>query len=62
MRGALRDLNLDPFGQLDWIRAHGLEGAQFGGLGADRGLLRELPTHADAMRGLMEQAIAAKHE
>ena len=46
---SLRDLKLDPFGQLDWIREHGFEGAQFGGLGTDVGRLREVRARADEL-------------
>jgi len=45
----IRELKLDPFGQLDWIRAHGFEGAQFGGLGEDLGRMREIRAHADRL-------------
>lgn len=48
---SIRELELDPFGQLDWLHAHGFAGAQFGGLGSDAGPLREIRSHADA-RGL----------
>ncbi len=50
----LRDLNLDPFQQLDLINSWGLEGAQFGGLrglspGLDAGRLREIRARADEL-------------
>ncbi|MFO7897720.1 MAG: sugar phosphate isomerase/epimerase family protein [Planctomycetota bacterium] len=43
----IRELGLDPFGQLDWIAEHGFEGAQFGRLDADLGRMREIRRHAD---------------
>ncbi|NUQ00095.1 MAG: sugar phosphate isomerase/epimerase [Armatimonadetes bacterium] len=50
----LRDLALGPFEQLDWIRARGLSGAQFGGLRSlsatlDRGELQALRARADEL-------------
>jgi sugar phosphate isomerase/epimerase len=50
----LRDLKLDPFQQLDTIKAWGLEGAQFGGLrrlseNLDRGRLKEIRRRADEL-------------
>lgn len=50
----LRDLKLDPFGQLATIKAWGLAGAQFGGLRGlskdlDRGRLREIRARADEL-------------
>ena len=47
----IRELGLDPFATLNFIREHGLEGAQFGGLRslsrAGPGRLREVRAHAD---------------
>lgn len=48
----IRELGLDPFATLNFIREHGLEGAQFGGLRSlspelDLGRLREVRAHAD---------------
>jgi sugar phosphate isomerase/epimerase len=50
----LRDLKLDPFQQLDLIKAWGLEGAQFGGLRGfsatlDRGKLKAVKARADEL-------------
>ena len=50
----LRDLKLDPFRQLDVIKAWGLEGAQFGGLrglsaALDRGQLQAVRARADEL-------------
>ena len=44
---SIRELNLDQFGQLDWIKEHHFDGAQFGNLGTDPGKLREIRDHAD---------------
>ena len=48
----IRELNLGPFETLDYLKAHELEGAQFGGLGAlsktlDPGELREVRAYGD---------------
>jgi len=50
----LRDLNLDPFQQLEFIHRFGLEGAQFGGVGhiapgRDAGRLRAIRDRADEL-------------
>lgn len=50
----LRDLNLDAFGQLEFIHNFGLDGAQFGGIGhiapgRDAGRLREIRQRADEL-------------
>ena len=50
----LRDLKLDPFQQLDTIKAWGLDGAQFGGLRGfsptlDRGRLKAIRGRADEL-------------
>jgi sugar phosphate isomerase/epimerase len=45
---SIRELKLDPFGQLDWIKAHGFAGAQFGSLGTDVKKLQEIKSHADS--------------
>jgi len=41
-------LELDQFGQLDWIKEHGFAGAQFGCLGTEVNKLKEIRAHADA--------------
>ncbi len=46
---SLRDLKLDPFGQLEWIHVHGFEGAQFGGLGTDGSRLKAIRGRADEL-------------
>jgi len=46
---SLRDLELDAFGQLEWIHDHDLDGAQFGGLGTDVGKLKEIRARADEL-------------
>lgn len=46
---SIRDLKLDEFGQLDWIKAHDLEGAQLGNMGQDSGKAREIRKHADSL-------------
>lgn len=46
---SLRDLELDAFGQLQWISDHELDGAQFGGLGTDVGRLQEIRARADEL-------------
>jgi sugar phosphate isomerase/epimerase len=43
---SLRDLKLDPFGQLDWVREHDFEGAQFGCLGTDVAFLADVRSRA----------------
>ncbi len=50
----IRELGLDPFRQLDFIREHDLEGAQFGGVRSlsdtlDAGRLREVRAHAEEL-------------
>lgn len=50
----IRELNLDPFATLDYVREASLEGAQFGDLrslspGLDPGRLREVRAYADAL-------------
>ncbi len=50
----IRDLNLDPFQILDYVKAHELEGAQFGSLrqispSLDPGYLKEIRAHADRL-------------
>ena len=45
----IRELGLDPFGQLEFIKERGFEGAQFGALGTDRGKLTEVRAHADSL-------------
>jgi len=50
----IRELGLDPFATLDFIRENGLEGAQFGWLRGlspelDAGKLREVRAHADEL-------------
>lgn len=44
---SIRELELTAFGQLDWIKNHGFDGAQFGVLGTDIGRLREIQAYAD---------------
>jgi len=46
---SIRELELDPFEQLDWLHEHDFSGAQFGGLGSDSGRLKEIRAHADAL-------------
>jgi len=46
---SLHPLELDAFGQLDWIAAHGFDGAQFGRLGDDPGKLRDVRARADEL-------------
>jgi len=50
----IRELGLDPFRTLDFVREHGLEGAQFGGLRSlsaalDPGELSEVRAYADSL-------------
>lgn len=50
----IRELNLDPFQTLDFIKGHQLEGVQFGGVRSlsqtlDRGRLREIRARADSL-------------
>lgn len=55
---SLHPLKLDAFGELEWTRAHGFAGIQFGEVGllsgGDRGRLREIRAHADLL-GLRTQ-------
>ncbi len=46
---SISSLNLDAFGQLDWIAGHGFDGAQFGCLGTDPVLLRDIRSRADGL-------------
>lgn len=46
---SLRDLQLDAFDQLDWIREHRFDGVQFGCLGTDTARLREIRSRADEL-------------
>ena len=46
---SIRELGLDSLGQLDWIKKHGFDGAQFGVLGTDAKNLREIRLHADRL-------------
>jgi len=46
---SIRDLKLDLFQQLDWLKKHGFAGAQFGGLGTDRTKLKEIRRQADTL-------------
>lgn len=46
---SIRELKLDEFGQLDWIKAHDLEGAQFGNIGQDASKTREIRKYADSL-------------
>lgn len=46
---SIRELGLDEFGQLDWIKKHGFAGAQFGCLGTDVAKLKEIRSHADSL-------------
>lgn len=43
----IRELNLDPFEQLEWIARRRFAGAQFGRLDDDLGRMREIRAHAD---------------
>ncbi len=42
---SIRELELDQFGQLDWIKEHGFAGAQFGCLGTEVNKLKEIRAH-----------------
>jgi sugar phosphate isomerase/epimerase len=46
---SIRELGLDPFGQLDWIAQHGFAGAQFGRMDRDPGAMREIREQADRL-------------
>lgn len=46
---SIRELSLDRFEQLDWIKDHDFDGAQFGNVGVDAGKLNELRSHADSL-------------
>ena len=46
---SLHPLKLGAMAQLDWIHAHGFDGAQFGRLGDDPGQMREVRQRADAL-------------
>lgn len=47
---SIRELELNPFGQLDWIKKHKFDGAQFGCLGTDIDHLKEIKAHADSLK------------
>jgi sugar phosphate isomerase/epimerase len=46
---SISSLGADAFGQLDWIKSHGFEGAQFGVLGTDAAELQKIRIYADDM-------------
>jgi len=59
----IRELKLDYFGALDYVKAHGLAGMQGIGMpdrdGADLGRLKEVRAQADSMGLYMEAAVGA---
>jgi sugar phosphate isomerase/epimerase len=56
---SIRDLKLDSFEQLNWIKVHDLEGAQFGNLGQDPGKLREIRKHAESLDLYSEVSVSS---
>lgn len=46
---SIRDLKLDDFKKLDWIKENGFAGAQFGCMGVDVKLMKEVRSHADSL-------------